>query len=57
MKDLASAIAIAESLVDFRNLALHDGEKSRPKEKKFENKPIKDPFGRKGEGRLTMARG
>lgn len=44
----------AESLVDFRNFAALDGEKakSRPKEKKFEKKPLKTlsrkPSGGKG---------
>lgn len=44
-KDLASAIATADSLVDFQSSAALDGEKakSRPKEKKFEKKPMKAP--------------
>lgn len=36
-KDLASAIVMAESLVDFKSPTAHDGEKAkaRPKDKKF----------------------
>lgn len=45
MKDLASAIAMGESLVDFKNSTIHDGEKAKswPKEKKFEKKTTKNP--------------
>lgn len=45
VKNLASAIAMGESLVDFKNSIIHDREKAKswPKEKKFEKKTTKNP--------------